>query len=167
MNEFELPTHIKNLVAARNSLKKHYDDSLDHDFGHTRLKFTFDGNFVGDLGEALAVEFFGVKLVDGSGHTAVDALTLDGKTVQIKATCTGRGPAFRNTVERADYLLFFELELDNCTGTVLYNGPEHIAFGRLPPAFTGQRSLTNKQIRSADKLVNQEDRLVRIRREPR
>ena len=58
------------------------------------LHFILDGKLVGDIGEAVAAEMFGLKLVPGGG-TGIDGHTSDGRTVQVKATGTGRGPVFR------------------------------------------------------------------------
>lgn len=126
------------------------------------LKFTLDGNLVGDIGEALAVELFGIKLVNTASTKGIDGATPDGKTVQVKATGTGRGPAFRQTETRADYLLFFQLDFDEARGTVIFNGPEHYATSRLPREFVGQRMLSAKQIRDADLQVRPEERLRRV-----
>ena len=50
MLEFDLPPAIADLVAARNKLRAHQPS--------VGLKFPLDGNLVGDLGEAIAVELF-------------------------------------------------------------------------------------------------------------
>jgi hypothetical protein len=126
------------------------------------LKFTLDGNLVGDLGEALAVQLFSIKLMETSSTEGIDGYTKDGKhTVQVKATGTGRGPAFRQTETRADYLIFFDLDFENAKGTIVFNGPEHYAVQKLPKIFSGQRMLSKNQIRDADKLVPDHERLPR------
>ena len=150
MTKFPLPTIIGELVRARNKLQRHYRKS--------GLKFTFDGNLVGDLGEAIAEDRFGIKLSEVSGE-GIDGKAPDGRTVQVKATVTGRGPAFRNIQTRAQHLLFFDLDLDNLTGNVVFNGPEKVALALLPDSWEGQRSLTRNQIREADKRVKPAQRL--------
>lgn len=163
MNTFDLPPAIKNLIAARNELREHYREVLLHQNSDIALSFTIDGNLVGDIGEAIAAELFGIKLVERKSTEAIDGYAPDGgATVQVKATGTGRGPAFRLTKTRAEHLLFFELDFENSKGAVIFNGPEHIATNLLPVNFTGQRSLTRNQIRMADKLVALQDRLPRI-----
>jgi hypothetical protein len=130
METFALPAAIAELIAARNSLRKHYREVLRHRGSGVQLKFTLDGNLVGDLGEAIAVELFGIRLVETKSTEGIDGYAPDGRTtVQIKASGTGRGPAFRQTETRADHLLFFDLDFEKATGTVVYNGPEHIAVG--------------------------------------
>jgi hypothetical protein len=126
------------------------------------LKFTLDGNLVGDIGEAIAAELFGIRLVETKATEGIDGYAKDGRTVQVKATGTGRGPAFRCTETRADHLLFFDLDLENATGTVVFNGPEHYAVSYLPSTFAGQRMVSCKQIRAADKKVKSGERLPKL-----
>ncbi len=145
METFDLPPVIADLIVARNKLRAHYREVLRKRGGDVQLEFTLDGNLVGDLGEAIAVELFGIRLVEA------------------KSTGTGRGPAFRRTETRADHLLFLDLDFENAKGTVVYNGPEHHSVALLPDKFVGQRSLTRKQMRDADTLVKPEERLHRIK----
>ncbi len=163
MQCFDLPPAIADLVAARGKLRAHYREVLSKQHSEVELKFTLDGNLVGDLGEAVAVELFGIRLVETRSTEGIDGYAPDGKTtVQIKATGTGRGPAFRQTEMRADHLLFFDLDFEEARGCVVYNGPERYAVAVLPKVFENQRSLTRGQIRSADQRVKQSERLVRV-----
>lgn len=164
METFDLPPVIADLIVARNKLRAHYREVLRKRGGDVQLEFTLDGNLVGDLGEAIAVELFGIRLVEAKSIEGIDGCAPDGSTtVQVKATGTGRGPAFRRTETRADHLLFLDLDFENAKGTVVYNGPEHHAVALLPDKFVGQRSLTRKQMRDADTLVKPEERLHRIK----
>lgn len=151
--EFTLPPVVAELVSARNRLREHYKAA--------NLKFTLDGNLVGDIGEAIAAELFGLKLVPANG-TGIDGHAADGRSVQVKATGTGRGPVFRHVDTRADHLLFFDIDFDNLQGEVVFNGPEHIALAKMPEAWIGQRPVSKVQIRAADALVPIEDRLRRV-----
>lgn len=148
---FRLPAAIADLVAARNSLREHYR-SVD-------LKFTLDGNLVGDLGEALAVELFNVKLEPRRSTAGIDGHALDGRSVQVKATGTGRGPAFRRTETKADHLLFFDLDFERAFGTVVFNGPDRLATRYLPIEFNNQRMISASLIRRANEEVGERDRL--------
>jgi hypothetical protein len=159
---FPLPGPLNDLVLARDAVRDHYARILRNRNATTTLNFTFDGNLVGDLGEAIAVEYFGLVLEQRKSNEGVDG-HCGGRSVQVKATGTSRGPAFRNTQTRADHLLFFELDFERRRAELVYNGPEHIAFSMLPPSFDGQRSLTNRQIRIADKEVEENDRLKPIK----
>lgn len=152
MHLFKLPPAIADLVAARNKLRDHYSA--------VGLKFTLDGNLVGDLGEAIAAELFGIRLVDNRSTPGIDGFAPDGKTtVQIKATGTGRGPVFRQTETRANHLLFFDLDFESAMGTVVFNGPEEIATATLPTRFNGQRMVSRGQIIAADRMVKEAQRL--------
>jgi hypothetical protein len=159
MHRFPLPLEIAELITARNKVREHYNDKLRGWGSEVDLSFTLDGNLVGDLGEALAMDLFDIKLVDTKSTAAIDGFTPDGRSVQVKATGTGRGPAFRNTEIKADHLLFFDLDFENATGGIVFNGPEHYAVASLPADFVNQRSLTRNQIRAADKMVKDEERL--------
>ncbi|MEF2549942.1 hypothetical protein VQ042_00995 [Aurantimonas sp. A2-1-M11] len=147
---FPLPPAIEDLVRARNRLREH--------FGSSGLRFTLDGNLLGDLGEAIAAEMFGMQ-IGGRGMTGIDGVAPDGRTIQVKVTASNRGPAFRMVDKRADHLLFFDLDVETAKGSIVFNGPEHVAARRLPRSWVGQRSLTRIQIRAADRDVRDEDRL--------
>jgi hypothetical protein len=159
MTQFDLPPVIAELAAAQKLVRGHYSDLLREKGSDVDLRFTLDGNLIGDIGEALAAELFDVRLVETKSQEGIDGYTPDGRTVQVKATGTGRGPAFRCVETKADHLLFFDLDLTGCTGKVIFNGPEHYATGKLPEHFSNQRSLTAKQIRDADRLVLPAERL--------
>jgi len=162
METFPLPSAIAVLLEARNSIRAHYQDLLRKQGSQVELRFTLDGNLVGDIGEAIAAELFGVKLVETKSTEGIDGYAPDGRTVQVKATGTKRGPAFRRTERRADHLLFFCLDFESATGTVAYNGPEHHVTRYLPQDQKDQRMVSRPQIRAADQLVSAEERLPRI-----
>jgi hypothetical protein len=151
MTTFSLPPAVALLVTARNELRRHYQ--------RVGLKFTIDGNLLGDLGEAVAAELFNVTLTPARSSEGIDGFTPDNQSVQVKATGTNRGPAFRLVETKADYLLFFEFDLDRALGLVVFNGPESIATRLLPKTFQGQRSLTRRQIRDANAQVQINQRL--------
>ena len=149
-----LPPAIRQLVEARNALRAHYN-SVD-------LKFTLDGNLVGDLGEALAAEIFGLTLV-GSSSEGIDGIAPDGRTVQVKASGTKRGPVFRQVATKADHLLFFHFDYDDCSAELVFNGPEKIILALMPNAWDGQRMASISKVRLADKSVPESQRLKPIK----
>ena len=107
METFQLPPPVVELINATKKLRAHYQSSQSA----ARLKFTLDGNLVGDMGEAIASEIFGIHLVEVAASAGIDGYAPDGKTtVQIKATGTGRGPAFSKNETRADHLIFLDLD---------------------------------------------------------
>ena len=153
LESFSLPPSIVRLVAARNELRDH--------FSKAELRFTFDGNLVGDIGEAVAAEQFGITLIPRCG-AGIDGHAPDGRTVQVKATGSRLGPAFRQVDTRADHLLFYSFDFENCVGEVVYNGPEHLCLEQLPATWTGQRSLSWSRICRLNSLVEPTRRLPRL-----
>lgn len=162
MHTFDLPPAIAQLLEARNSVRKHYEAILREQGSQVELKFTLDGNLVGDIGEAIATELFGVTLVDAKSTEGIDGHAKGGRTVQVKATGTKRGPAFRQTETRADHLLFFCLDFETATGSIAYNGPEHYVTRYLPEVFSGQRMVSRGQVKRADEQVQDHERLPRL-----
>jgi hypothetical protein len=147
---FDLPEMVLDLVNARDRLVAYYRGS-----GRT---FTFDGKLVGDLGEAIAAELFGIELAP---QQAFDGRARDGRTVQVKASTTGAGPAFRKQETGADHLLHFLLDLPKRRGEVAFNGPEHIALACMPATWTqGQRAIPLGKLRAANASVPPEARLI-------
>ncbi|ANL04650.1 MULTISPECIES: DUF6998 domain-containing protein [Rhizobium] len=110
------------------------------------LSFTLDGKLVGDLGEAVAAELFGLILRPGGG-TGIDGHALDGRSVLVKATGTSRGPVFRKIDARADHLIFTEFDFEKLAGEIVFNGPEHIALRDMPDAWVNQRPVSPRKIR--------------------
>ncbi|WP_370199391.1 hypothetical protein [Roseibium sp.] len=159
MQSFLLPDAIADLVAARNRLRDHYKQLLRRGGHEISLEYTLDGNLVGDIGESLAVELFGIRLVDRKSHPGIDGYSPDGRSVQVKATGRGLGPAFRPVAKRADHLLFFDLNFENCEGRVFYNGPEHLIISTLPSDWTDQRLVSRKKISEIDATLTNKDRL--------
>jgi hypothetical protein len=164
LTPIELPKEIQGLFDARLKLAAYYSH-ISNEKGKPRLDFTFDGNLVGDIGEAIAHDFFGIKLDDARSKIGIDGTAVDGRTVQVKATGTKRGPAFRPTKVGADHLLFFCIDFENRTAEVVFNGPEEIAIGHLfsNPNATTQRMVTRKQIVSRNSEVNEDDRLPQLK----
>lgn len=156
MDEFELPAEIQPLLAARDSLRRRYASS--------GLRFTLDGNLVGDIGEAVAAELFGIELSSRCGP-AIDGFApgRGRKSVQVKASGTFRGPAFRKLEVGADHLLFFHFDFDRRVGTVIFNGPERIALEKMPGTWTtGQRTVPLGYLRQKNAALRDSDRLPRI-----
>jgi hypothetical protein len=152
MGTFKLPEITLRLVEAIEALRQEYQH-------YKHLEFTLDGNLIGDIGEAVAADLFDLDLQKNT--KAYDALAHDRRTVQIKATGTGRGPAFRPGENlRADHLIFLSFDFSAGVGRVVFNGPESIALHRFPATWTkDQRVMTLKQIVEADREVLPEQRL--------
>ncbi len=128
-----------------------------------QLDFTFDGKLLGDIGEALAVEYFGIVLDEQGGATGIDGHLPNSKaTVQVKATGTGRGANFRPTKKVADYLLFFSLDMERGGFEVVYNGPEDNIRNKLPKGFNEnkeQRAVSFEALKKENSNLSDCDRI--------
>lgn len=149
-----LPDHVRDLVTAHAALVGAY--------ASTKLRFTFDGRLVGDIAEATAAEAFGLELcrVRTAG---VDAHALDGRSVQIKASGIGKGPAFTPGEGRADHLIFLLLDFVRAEAFVRYNGPEKPVRAELPRGFIGTKRVSLPRILALDAAVPDDKRLERLR----
>jgi len=156
-NKIRLPDVVKNLWNAQQSLAKHYED--------TGLKFTLDGRLVGDIAEALAFDHFDLK-PPPKRTGGVDAVTRSGKTVQVKATGNPKsGPAFTPGKGRAEYLLFFAIDFEENTASVIYNGPEAPVRALLPAeGWSGTKILRLPEMVRLAKSVATSDRIAHTAR---
>ncbi|TPQ42709.1 hypothetical protein C2U70_01015 [Bradyrhizobium guangdongense] len=157
--EFWLPPEVRPLVDARIAVRDYYRRK------GLNLEFSFDGNLVGDLGEACAVEEYGMKLVYTRSTAGFDGRTPDGKqTIQVKA----KGPstktiAFSYSEVHADHLLVLELDFDRGTGRAVYNGPERYVREFLPKEpWKGQKQVRLSQLRQAAARVRDDERLPMV-----
>jgi hypothetical protein len=130
---YPLPDAVEKLFVAREELRLAYKE--------TGLGFTFDGNLVGDIGEAIAASHYGVILEKKSVHDGM----YKNFTVQIKATGTCRGPNFRYTETGSHYLLFFDIDFEKKSYSVFYNGIE-APVRKILGHFSDQRQISRKQL---------------------
>lgn len=100
-------------------------------------KFTPDGHLVGSIGEVLAAHRYDLKLHSASAEKH-DAVTQDGRQVQIKATQAST-VALRAEPE---LLLVLKLEKDG-QATEIYNGPGAVVWSKCGPIQkNGQRPIS-------------------------
>lgn len=149
MRHFNLPPLVRALITARDELKAQFAD--------LNLRFTLDGNLVGDLGEAMSVELFDLTLT-GRSQAGIDGHAPDGRSVQVKASGSQHGAAYRPTKSPADLLLFFHFDYETCTGEVVYNGPEKCVRAKIENA-KDQRMVSVAALRRLDEQVAETDRL--------
>ncbi len=147
---FHLPAPIRDIVTARDRLRAIYRAS--------GLTFTLDGNLLGDIGEAVAAQLFGLRLADRNA-LSVDGYAPDGRSVQVKAGASANGPAFRPSDLHADHLIVIRFDLEKFYGEVIYNGPERAVRALLPARFSGQRTVPLNRIKQADAEVEDWARL--------
>ena len=148
----KMPEEVRAVWNAQQALASRY-------LG-TGLKFTLDGRLVGDIAEALALEWFDLSLPK-KRTGGVDAITSSGRTVQVKATGKkASGPAFTPGAGVAHYLLFFRLNFEDNTGTIAYNGLEAPIRSLLSTdAWTGTKVISLLQIQKLSANVKAADML--------
>ena len=139
---------------------------LQNEYRESGLSFTPDGKLVGDIGEAIASEVFGVELKP-DGSPGVDGYKWhNGRKVSVQVKATGGakyGPAFRKLSEekRAEYLLFFYLDYANCEAEIVYNGPEQPVLKLIGGNWaSGQRMVSRNKITELQ--ANTDDQLDRL-----
>lgn len=158
--EFRLPAEVRPLSEARIAVRDHYRRK------GLRLEFSFDGNLVGDFGEACAVEEYGMWLVDTPSNAGFDGYSPDGKkTIQVKAKgLSTKQIAFSYSETQADHLLVLELDFDGGVGRAIYNGPEHYVREFLPKEpWKGQKAVSVSKLRKAATRIADGERLPMIR----
>ena len=111
--------------------------------------FTLDGVLLGNLGEVYAAEHYGLHLLRESYKTH-DAITADGKKVQIKITQKNKVGIYGEP----DYLLVFQVQQD---GTIIGKDPWESA-GKMQK--NGQRSISVARLRELE--ARPHDRLPRV-----
>ncbi len=137
-----IPTLIKELYSIVDSLEEHFPDK----------KFTPDGHLVGSIGEVLVAYHYNLELLKSSYETH-DAITKDGKMVQIKAT-QGNTIGIRSN---PDYLIVIKI-LPDGNFEEYYNGIGDLAWnecGKMQK--NGQRSISLSKLR---KLMNKMDKTM-------
>lgn len=124
--------------------------------------FTPDGHLVGSIGECIAAHYYGLRLWPPStkGH---DAVTPDGRPVQIKAT---QGTGINTKLESLQGLLLV-IKIDrNGRFRECFNGPGRAVLPLLekkrPINKNGEYNVTLRQLETIQSDVPNEDRLTRI-----
>lgn len=121
--------------------------------------FTPDGHMVGSIGECLVADAYGLQLLTAS-NKGFDALTVDGKQVEIKAT-QSKSVAFRSEPEFAIVIKI----LSNGEFEEVYNGPGALVWqqfnGKIMPN-NGQYQISLNKLKVLNKLVAVNSRIPRI-----
>ena len=150
-----LPDAVIELCTAQAAVRQRY--------AATRVAFTLDGKLVGDIGEALAIEAFGLAPCQ-KRRGGVDAAAPDGRSVQVKATGDPKaGPAFTAGEGVADHLLFLRINFSSGIASVAYNGPEAPVRALLKLPIKSTQRIRLKDVLAADAMVPEARRLPRIR----
>jgi hypothetical protein len=142
-----LSDKIKELYKITNELESSYPGR----------KFTIDGHLVGSIGEVIVAEHYGLELLPNSTETH-DAVSADGKYVQIKATQINR----ITISSQPDYLIVIKLFSDGLWEEV-YNGLGKLVWdnaGKMQK--NGQRPISLSKLRSLMNSVDKKDTIARI-----
>ena len=143
---------ISKFVSAHNNLVQEWQ--------HTNLKFTLDGKLVGDIAEAIAADLFDLDFPD-KRTPGVDLVTKTKQTVQVKASGINKGPAFTPGKGKAEYLIFFLLDFEECTAEIVYNGLEAPIRDRLPEGFSGTKRVRLSDVLQINEIQNNRLKLAR------
>ena len=143
-----LSNKIKELYAITNELECTYPGR----------KFTIDGHLVGSIGEVIVAEHYGLELLPSSTEIH-DAVSADGKLVQIKATQINR----ISISSSPDYAIVIKMNSDG-SWTEAFNGPGVIIWenaGKMQK--NGQRTVSLAKLSALMNDVEEKDMIPRIR----
>lgn len=144
-----LSDRIKELYKITNELENEYPGR----------KFTPDGHLVGSIGEVIVAENYGLTLLPNSTKTH-DAISMDGKYVQIKAT---KVKAISISSE-PDYIIVIQI-LSDGSWVEIYNGPGKTVWdnaGKIQK--NGQRPISIHNLKCLMENVKDCDKIKRILR---
>ena len=142
-----IATKIRQLYAITQELEHNYPGR----------KFTPDGHLVGSIGEVLVSEHYGLTLLPNSSETH-DAVTKDGRLVQIKATQV-KGVSISSEPE---YVIVIKLFTDGSWEEV-YNGSGKLVWnnaGKMQK--NGQRYITLNKLQCLMSSVKKEEMISRV-----
>ena len=140
---------VQELYHARNKLRQAFPE----------LSFTLDGKLIGDIGEAIAMEHFGLTMLPGNSkaHDFVDA---KGRKVQVKTTqktTSNKGVGLGLEKQTFEHLIVLEVAEDG-SYRILYDGPgTYIDAAR---AHKTSASLSINQLTELHAQVPKHERLV-------
>ena len=140
-----LSDKIKDLYKITNELERTYPGR----------KFTVDGHLVGSIGEVIVAEHYGLKLLPNSTKTH-DAVSKDGKLVQIKATQV-KGISISS---EPDYVIVIKILPDGSWEEV-YNGPgKHVWDNAGKMQKNGQRPISLSKLQLLMRSVEAKDMIA-------
>ena len=142
-----LTDKIKQLYKITNELETEYPGR----------KFTPDGHLVGSIGEVIVAENYGLTLLPNSTKTH-DALSKDGKYVQIKATQV-KGISISS---EPDFIIVIQIQSDG-SWIEIYSGPGKPVWdnaGKMQK--NGQRPISIHKLKCLMKNVKDSDKIKRV-----
>lgn len=163
--KYPLPTAVERVVTARKQLREAYAYRILNN--QKNLEFTFDGKFVGDLGEAIAADHFDLDLDPGK-HIDGYTRCAERKPVQVKATGRQKGGTFQ--FRESDYLDHDKVHLiaiiihwDECKYEVVYNGPESLVRPRWNEGEHRAKDVTVSKMRAAQAAIAKSQMLPAVK----
>jgi molybdopterin converting factor small subunit len=147
---------IKELLAITQKLRDKYI--------HLNKQFSLDGKLVGDIGEVLAAEKYGLKLL-GENAEIYDAQELEtGRMVQIKSSFKGNSYFPFGEERIPDYFLSIVI---NEEGEIseLFNGPgqfimeKYINVRNIKPYKNHYYTLSKGVLKELNELVEEKDKI--------
>lgn len=151
-----LPQPVIDLYKAQQAVHQHY--------AHTKLKFTLDGRLVGDIGEALVMQHYGMMRTEQrepgvDGYAPNQTTTLQVKATQFEFS----GPSFSVGEGTANLLLFLWVDFQNGVAWMRYNGPEAPIRKHLPVSHKSTATVKLFKVEADNKTVAKDQRLPRLR----
>lgn len=149
-------TNVADDVAEK--LRKIYEITAELETMFPGRHFTPDGHLIGSIGEVLVAHKYDLELMKASYQTH-DAITCDGKNVQIKATQ-------RDSIDikgEPEYLIVIKINRDG-SYTEIYNGLGKRALkvaGKLHK--NGERTISLSKLRSIAKDAEPDEMIKKMR----
>lgn len=143
-----IPEAVEQLLKIVQNLREAYP----------KKRFTLDGRLVGDLGEVLAEQEYDLLIFEEI-RKHHDALSSDGRFIQIKATMQGSLTFPADHIP--DYYLGIQIQTDG-TITEVFNGPGKIAWEAIrnrKPTKTNLHSISISSLKKLNSIVRNEDRI--------
>ncbi|HPE99511.1 MAG TPA: hypothetical protein PKY63_02480 [Bacteroidales bacterium] len=150
---------IKQLYAITQQLREKY--------AKWNKQFTLDGKLVGDMGEVLAAEKYGLELYDENYEIYDGWETATGRKVQIKASFKGyfQFPYGENKIP--EYYLAVIIDEHGVLHEV-YNGPgqfvydNYVVKNNLKPYKNSYYTVSKGKLSSLNDVVPKEDKIIEV-----
>jgi len=117
--------------------------------------FTPDGHLVGSIGEAVAAARYGLDLTTASTKGVDAHHRASGRSVEIKATVSGKSIALRGMEPEAEHLLVLRINGDGSAQEV-YNGPAAPVW-----AASGKVQSNGQRVVSVSRLVSLQSKVLK------
>lgn len=139
---------------------------LQEKYSHHKKNFTLDGKLVGDIGEVLVAEYYGLTLYSDNTHTHDGHVIGDKeKQVQIKASFKEYFYFTKHADKKPKYFIAVQLNLDG-TFEEIYNGTGQLLFNKLLSHLPTNRKypyrLSVKKLRDLNKSDENYDRIIKM-----